>query len=154
MPGGYIRKAYASRACDWCGSTFTPVQGTQRFCVYECQRKFYRDAKHREAERLRERRGGRRKLNPPTRLTTLTGGLPERPTVCPRCGGLCVQEPIYTHCVLCGRLWTIAGTSCADQRQYEFSGALDSPHGVGVISKTFVPATSMRYYVGGEGEGG
>jgi hypothetical protein len=40
---------------------------------------------------------------------TFRKGLAARLSACPRCGGPVAHEPGCLHCLLCGRLWPVAG---------------------------------------------
>jgi hypothetical protein len=57
-------------------------------------------------------------------LATFRKGLPERVAACPRCEGPVAHEPGCIHCLVCGRLWPLAGALVEPQRLFELVSGL------------------------------
>jgi hypothetical protein len=51
-------------------------------------------------------------------------GVPASTTTCPRCAAPVIREAGCIHCVMCGRLFPIAGTSVEAQMAYEAASGL------------------------------
>jgi hypothetical protein len=116
-----------TRQCDLvtCRGTFQVVSGSQkhkRYCSKVCATTAY----HRSKGSVPRRRFNIAVERP----FTLVHGLAVRPSACPKCGSLRLnQEPVFTRCLTCGGDWPIAGVGLNEQREYERMFGLAAPRG-------------------------